>query len=391
MLLDDAFYAFGKQHPGFAGIIAQDDRTLVARFTGKPTATEDEVRAFAIEALGQPAGNMRITFGSATYDWVTMFDGLRRVVESVERESPDAIQSFDIDELQNVVRVGVSADASIERLNARFPSERWLSFEEAVRVETTQGTRALYRPVLGGTQIVSGFRPACSNAGAASTTYFDDPSWWMQPFYVLTAAHCSNNWGDVSGESMYQPQWPDSVGYEELDPPFKTRAQLNDWRCPLLQLCRYSDVSVYRLTGSGVPAYPYPVVAATPNADPLTVSYGWTMVGQWVNPPAGLFVVKTGRSTGSTAGTITQTCQTSLVTGPFNDRVFICFSAASAGIEPGDSGGAIVGGGTGVLNNHAGVVFARGGPTTTIFATFGSIAADFFPLALVTFCQNGPC
>ena len=387
ILMDDAFHAFGQSHPGFGGLWMRQDGTLVAGFMGAPTATRDEIARLALDVFGPPARSRRIEFESAAYPFALLYNELKRLVALAR---PEWLSRFGIDESRGKLTIGAVDEKARKELAAildpRVPAE--IAVEG--RVEADQGLSGFYRPLLGGSRA---FAPGgCSLGGNASTVTFSDPNWWGAPQYVLTAAHCTSAFGGVTPSNLFQPT-SDLAAVEIADPGFLTRGSIGDWRCPSVTqpLCRYSDVAVFLTVGGGVPAYPYPAVAATPNADPSVVSFAWTMIQQWQTPPMGLGVVKTGATTGSTFGVVERTCETVSFLG----RWLICVSGAVYGSDGGDSGGAVVGGGVGTQNYHAGIHFGRNSVTgMRWFSPHANITSDFFlnPIqgVLITYtCPNG--
>jgi hypothetical protein len=388
--MDDAFYEFGRTHPGFGGVTMRADGALVASFVGEPSASASEVEALAAAVFGPPARGRKIAFAAASRDFVSLYEELRRVIEVA---NPDWLSRFGIDEARGRLSFGAvdarAAAALRDIVRKDVPVD--ITLEE--RAVADQGLSGLFRPTLGGTRVTVG-GGGCSIAGNASSVPFLETGWWSSPQYVLSAAHCTSSFGALTGDALYQPL-VDLVAFEVADEPFKTRTQIGDWRCPASAgaTCRYADVAVFEMAGGGIAAYPYPVIAATPNADPTTVSFGWTILQQWGHIPMGLGVVKTGASTGSTFGYVQHTCETIA----FLNRWILCVSGAPYGSQGGDSGGSVVGGGVGTDNYHAGVHFARNNATgMRWFSPHSNIALDmtYFPgsfgrLLLTFTCWNG--
>jgi hypothetical protein len=385
---DQALYQFSKEHAGFGGITMTSDGSLVASFTGQPTATASEVEGFAVQVLGPPARGRRVTFEKSERSFDFLYDELQAFLAGAK---DNGLTMFDIDEHRHRILLGFSDREKLNRVRSALVDKPWFVTEIAEAVPTLQGVRGFFRPLLGGTEIRTGsISDPCSFGGAASLVAFDDPAWWSAPQYALTAAHCSREWGIVGvGDEMGQPSTDDLVGVELVDPPFFTPTQ--DPACPqqVPWRCRYSDVSIYRLSGQGLPAWPYPVVAATPVNDPLSVAFGWTLLGMWYQPPFGMQVVKTGRTTGSTAGHIINTCQSRLANSLFGPAWFLCISVVDGAALAGDSGSPVVGGGFGVINYHAGIVFA-GGASAYYFTPHGNIIGEL-GMNYFVHCLGLPC
>jgi len=153
------------------------------------------------------------------------------------------------------------------------------------------------------------------------------------------ASHCTNKQGGVEGTQYYQPldQIPaEFIGTEIADPNY----QRNIPECPRGKVCRYSD-SAYAQLANGVPAS-LGIIAKTlsVNTGSLTLDttqFKITAKGVPIVPPDGTAVVvnKVGRTTGWTAGNLTNTCVNTAVSG--TNIVQLCQNFVSAGVGAGDS------------------------------------------------------
>jgi hypothetical protein len=233
----------------------------------------------------------------------------------------------DLDEASNRVLVGVergASHASIRSLAARLgvPAEA-LSVRDTDPIVYVATLRDLVRPVVAGLQINFG-QFVCSigfNAVSGGQSSF------------VTASHCTNRQGGVEGTQYFQPLASTSgslIGTEVADPQY-----FRGGECPKGKKCRYSDAA-RAAYASGV-TVDLGGIASTSAANngSLTIAgtfnitaEGTALVGQTAN--------KVGRTTGWTAGSVTNTCVTTGVSG--SNVALICQTFVGAGVGGGDSG-----------------------------------------------------
>lgn len=149
----------------------------------------------------------------------------------------------------------------------------------------------------------------------------------------ITNSHCTNRQGRRDGTQYYQPlsSVPNSFIGTEVDDP----GYFRNGPCPKGARCRYSDAArvVY---ASGVNSDVGEIAQTTgENNASLTIAgtfnisgEGTALVGQTAN--------KVGRTTGWTAGAITNTCVNTGVSG--SNNVLLCQTFVGAGVGAGDSG-----------------------------------------------------
>jgi hypothetical protein len=155
----------------------------------------------------------------------------------------------------------------------------------------------------------------------------------------LTNSHCSDIQGAVDGESFYQDDvsiW-NLIGTEQLDPGFWSGGA-----CPPGRVCRRSDalwgsynetptsagkVAVSTTIGSG----------STPGSLVSTVQYAVDAAGiRSVTPGCCSTLYKTGRTTGTTAGSINKVCFDTPLSS--SNKTLLCQSSVTAPSGAGDSG-----------------------------------------------------
>ena len=198
-----------------------------------------------------------------------------------------------------------------------------------------------HRPVVAGLQI--GNTPAADGSFGACTLGFVAWSARQQRFGFVTNSHCTTTRGVVESTRFYQPSRRgifflgrpgtdvNDVGTEVEDPSYHT--------CYGFFTCRYSDSAFvvfpsYFSAGSAfeLGGIPDPVFGC------CNLGYDETRRGAFIgeaSPPEGNGVCKTGRSTGPTCGSVTDTCDDSFMEGGY---VYRCQFTASYSRAGGDSG-----------------------------------------------------
>ena len=241
----------------------------------------------------------------------------------------------DNDETANRVRIGVADVSSLGQVRAAvarsgLPDEAVLieQAEPIVLVATLQNV--VDRPVRAGVQIHFG-QYVCSVG-------FNATDGTQRSF--VTASHCTNKQGGVESTAYYQPLQSSSGGQiaTEVEDPVYVR---NGPGCPRGRLCRYSDAAralyanpanqalgLIAKTGAATNGSLEIAGSFTISADDCSTTGGCLAVGTLVN--------KVGRTTGWTAGNITNTCVNTGVSG--SNIVQLCQSFVSAGVAGGDSG-----------------------------------------------------
>lgn len=191
----------------------------------------------------------------------------------------------------------------------------------------------------------------------------------------LTAAHCSDGI-EAAGSPLFQANknLSDNVGVEAVDPVGFTGSP-----CPTGYRCRYSDVSYVLYTGD---YYAGKKIAETTVVGTGTSSGNLT-VGLYRPAPTttdiieGLAVRKTGQTTGTTQGVITNDCFDSLHPDVSGLRI-LCSALVSARAGEGDSGAPVyVVNGSGAY--HAGILWAgdsQGSSNLYFFSPWEGIHAD---------------
>lgn len=371
---DDEFARVSRAEvPGFAGYYLQNDGTPVIRLVD-PEQRGAAERYLAQELVrarrGRNAGGAaRPVFREARYDFAQLkgwADPLARLT------SRGDVYTIDVDEVENRVRVGVADQGAIAAVRAEAARlgvpddalfvETQPKPEQRINVTDWNGT------LQGGIQIAS--------AAGYCTLGFNAQRVWYPGWIFVTNSHCTNAYFAPDGGAIYQNTLVGAnfVGNEVAD--------RGTWNCigtPLL--CRQADAAYIgqshnRAIGQGV-------VARTPWA--FGAPGGLNIIGRYdviarhvAGAPVGTWLDKTGRTSGTTYGQVTQSCVTI--------GNLVCQDISNVWSQPGDSGSPIVvlvgGGPTGYGAELHGILW--GGPSNNWNVTYssrlGGIEADLGPL-----------
>ncbi len=291
---DDEFARAARaEAPGFAGFYLEDDGTPVVRLvdTGKKAAAQQYL-APRLAALrgGRQKISRQPVFRPAAYDFAQLkgwADGLTPMTERGD------VYSIDVDEKFNRVTVGVKDAAAISAVRAQATELGIPAAALHVRTEGKPEPRnvtAFHNPVYGGIQIAFG-QYLCTlgfNGTANGQSIF------------VTNSHCTSTYFGYDGGPIYQPTNTPAnlIGYEVADNPGPVRSADAAYIAHNGSRGVSQGIIAQTPWPSGGSFYlneltPYTVVART---------YGSAPVGTWID--------KTGRTTGSTYGQVTQSCVT---------------------------------------------------------------------------------
>ena len=353
--------------PGFGGLFIDE---------GMPTVYLTDVgqRGIAERALGgfaraRGATGIRVLAGRYAYG------DLDRWFHEVSYNAFEhgGVVFVDLDEAANRVLVGVergASHASIRSLAARLgvPAEA-ITVRDVDPIHYAATLQDQVRPVVAGLQInFPGF--LCSigfNAVSGTENSF------------VTASHCTTTQGGVEGTQYWQSlsSQPNSfIGTEVADPDY-VRGKGRNSPCPKGRRCRFSDAS-RAAYADGVPFTLGGIAQTTgPNNGSLTIAGTFTINGEG-GEVVGDIANKVGRTTGWTAGVITNTCVNTGVSG--SNIVQLCQNFVSAGVGGGDSGSDVFlqsGGGVRLL----GVLWGgNGAGTQFVYSPIANVEQELGPL-----------
>jgi hypothetical protein len=323
---------FARQVPGFGGyFLSRDGAPTVYLTRGSSRAPVDRILAGYLSARGLSTAAVRVVEGR--YGW-NQLQRWQAVATPEALAIPGAV-FVDNDETTNRVLVGVENLSAMGRVRAAvaqlgIPDDAVIvQRAEPIRQVATLQT-VVDRPVRAGVQInFPGF--LCSvgfNATAGGQKSF------------ITASHCTTKQGGVESTPYWQPLQSvngTQIATEVADPVYVRNAG-----CPKGKKCRVSDSSraayinganqalglIARTSGANNGSLDI-VGSFSITSDDCTTSLGGCL-------PVGATVNKVGRTTGWTAGTITNTCVNTGVSG--TNIVQLCQSFVSASVGAGDSG-----------------------------------------------------
>jgi hypothetical protein len=353
-----------RQVPGFAGFMYDTMGTPIVLLTdvSQRGRAAEAVRPFLEQPrhfAGGRHGKMEIEVRQVKYDYVQLTDWYRAMVRSLLGMPGLVVTS--IDHARNGLQVGVSGpgfvdDAIRRALAAGVP-------RDAIHVEVS-ALRPLSSPTaLNGTwdSIPAGARirivnPATSQATSCTAGFnVADPN-NPSDRWLMTAAHCTSNFGGFSTTSpdLVYHNWSTGryVGAERWDTAWSVNAQyywynpfLYGPECPAGAVCRAADVAWIKYDTASwnygsiarpqnANAYPggnYLAINSTSPVYRITNGRWYAMEGETVN--------KVGGTTGLTTGTVVSLCSDLYWTNGPTPRVILCTQVASGnGADVGDSG-----------------------------------------------------
>ena len=363
---------FARQVPGFGGFFLNQDGTPTVYLTrGSSRAPAERVLAGYLKGRGLSTAAVRVL--EARYRW----QQLERWQAAATGEAlalPGAV-FVDNDETSNRVRIGVENLGAIGQVRAavarlRIPDDAVIveRADPIVQVATLQNV--VDRPVRAGVQI--------NFPGFICSVGFNATSGTQQSF--ITASHCTTKQGGVESTPYWQPLESvngTQIATEVADPVYVR----NGPGCPRGRKCRLSDASRAAYI-NGVNPTLLSAIAKTSAANngslDITGSFSITSddcaaLGGCLT--TGTIVNKVGRTTGWTAGAITNTCVNTGVSG--SNIVQRCQTFVSAGVGGGDSGSDVFQITSGSNVKLAGVLWGGNSVGTQfVFSPFGNVTAE---------------
>jgi len=321
-----------RQVPGFGGFFldATGEPTIyLAR--GASRAPAERALGAYLAARGLSAAALHVR--EARYGW----QQLQRWQDAATNGafSVNGTVYVDNDETTNRVRVGVEnigstgqVRAAVARLGVPDDAVIVDQVEPIVQVASLQNM--LDRPVRAGVQI--------NFPGFLCSVGFNATSGGQKSF--VTASHCTTKQGGVENTPYYQPlQSVDGtvIAREVADPAYTKLAG-----CPGGKTCRYSDASRAAYVNGANQALGLIAKTSAANNGSLEIVGSFTITADDCTTTlggclaVGATLNKVGRTTGWTAGTLTNKCVNTGVQG--TRIVQLCQNFVSAGVGGGDSG-----------------------------------------------------
>jgi hypothetical protein len=166
--------------------------------------------------------------------------------------------------------------------------------------------------------------------------------------FFFTASHCTETYFGVDGDIASQPYSSttdtsyDHIGHEVGDPSY----WYDEPYCYTGYWCRYSDAAVFKYS---ITSFTYGAEARTTSRSttPGTVgsttiaasNFSYTGLGNEADMMVGDTLDKVGRTSGWTAGVISNVCRDVYV--PFTNQYLACSTVVNMTVMPGDSGSGV--------------------------------------------------
>jgi hypothetical protein len=365
---------FARQVPGFGGFFLDPDGTPTVSLTrGASRAPAEQLLSGYLAARGLSTASVRVA--EARYGWKQ----LQRWQEDATMEAlavPGAV-FVDNDETRNRVLIGVENLGAAGQVRAA--AARVGIPDDAVIVERTDPIRRVAtlqnvvdRPVRAGVQI--------NFPGFLCSVGFNATSGTQKSF--ITASHCTSTQGGVEGTPYWQPLQsvaPTQIATEVADPVY-VRGGAD---CPRGRRCRVSDASRAAYINGNNQALGLIARTSGANNGSLEIIGSFSITSDdcaGANNlggclPTGTTVGKVGRTTGWTAGAITNTCVNTGVQG--SNIVQLCQTFVSAGVGGGDSGSDVFQVTSGSNVKLAGILWGgNSGGTQFVFSPLANVTRD---------------
>jgi hypothetical protein len=381
--LDGRFAELARQVPGFGGYFFDTHGDLNVYLTD--LSQEPVARAILAEvAKNRPEGPQHrfnrpaeIVVRHGVYDFSQLdrWHGQMRGVFAIP-----GVQFLDTDEAANLIRVGVTAEEAVPEVEALAESHgvpgSALIVDVVPPITPVVTLRDYVRPTEGGLHI-DWSTLYCS---LGINVWYSNPNVGVPVGTAgfFTASHCSTTQGSTDG-TVYS-QGGLRIAAERWDPPFLSNAQNS--RCPLNRRCRWSDATfaaydagVSWQLGAIARTLSYGLGLGQPGSiDINSSSPKFTINGGVFTPTMGSYLDKMGRTTGWTAGAVSQTC-TDYAQSP--DIVIMCQDRVDAFADGGDSGSPVFQWNGGLTVAVAGIVWGKTGTGGFIFSNTQVIQSDF--------------
>ena len=361
---------FARRVPGFGGFFLSQDGTPTVYLTrGSSRGPAELVLAGYLSARGLSRAAVHVL--EARYGW----SQLERWQEAATEDAlavPGAV-FVDDDETANRVRIGVenlSASGLVRAAAARrgIPDEAVIVERAAPIVQVATLQNVVDRPVRAGVQI--------NFPGFLCSVGFNATSGAQKSF--ITASHCTSKQGGVESTPYWQPLQSvngTQIAVEVADPVYVK----NGPGCPAGKKCRRSDASRAAYLNGNNQALGLIAKTSGANNGSITITGSFTVNSNDCSTIGGCLAVgttvnKVGRTTGWTAGKITNTCVNTAVSG--TSIVQLCQTFVSAGVGAGDSGSDVFR----IVSNGvklAGILWGGSSDGKQfVFSPFGNITAE---------------
>jgi hypothetical protein len=331
--LDEQLAAVAKQVPGFGGMFYDQDGTLQV-YMAEHKGPADAALMSSLDAVlarevggGERLSGRGMEVIEGQYDFLALHGWQQQITPEVL--NIPGVAYTDNNESKNRIEIGITDTPGTAEEVRKTLAILGIPSDAVVLSETKemdQYLRSRRRPLRGGLQINFG--------GFLCTLGFVAVRNGVNGY--VTNSHCTTTQGGVQGTVEHQPTasgTTNRVGIEIADPTYFTGSG-----CPAGRRCRRSDSSFIQVPH---PSGPSVTTARGTIARPAVNSINWNGVDIFNITSEGSAVVgqavtKVGRTTGRTAGTVSQTCVNTNVSGTTITQ--LCQTFANYGNAGGDSG-----------------------------------------------------
>lgn len=331
---DDLLANVAKQVPGFGGMFFDQDGILQVYMSGQKGPLSATSMAFLEDVIAREIGRGERLSGrgveirEAQYDFLALHGWHQQM--SPEVLTIPGVVSTDNNEMKNRLQIGITGSPGVREEVEKVLSILGVPLEAVVFSEEKPiepYLRSRRRPLRGGLQINFG-NFLCTLGFIAVRNGVNG---------YVTNSHCTTTQGGVQNTVEHQPSasgTTNRVGIEIADPTYVGGGA----GCPAGRVCRRSDSSFIQVPHPSGPAV---TIARGTIARPAVNSFTWNGVDIFNitsegSALVGQAVTKVGRTTGRTAGTVSQTCVNTNVSG--TNITQLCQTFANYGNAGGDSG-----------------------------------------------------
>jgi hypothetical protein len=288
--LDDSLLDVARAVPSFGGMFFDESGRLHVRLLDLSAIADAEkviAEVFGPEIIPEQG----VVAAPAEYSFAALKALHERVTPTVLSVKGTVLT--DVDDADNRVKIGVEDPAARERVEkelARLGIARQMLEIVEIAPILPAHLQGGWRPVTGGLQI--------ETPGKYCTLGFSAIRGGT--LGIVGNSHCTQIQGGVENTAVYQPTASSLIGTETVDPVYS-----NGGSCPVGRVCRDSDSAFFE-TSAAI----YPLIAMTPGAWILSISAWLEVPSKVAYPVQGQVVQKTGRTSGTTSGTIQWACAT---------------------------------------------------------------------------------
>jgi hypothetical protein len=330
---DEQLANVAMQVPGFGGMFFDQDGTLQVYMVGQREPANEALTSLLEDVLAREVGNGErlssrgMEIREAKYDFLELHRWQQQMTPEVL--AIPGVVSTDTAEDKNRLQIAITDEPGTAEAVEEALSKLGIPREMVVVNETkpiVQYLRNRRRPLRGGLQINFG-NFLCTLGFIAVRNGVNG---------YVTNSHCTTTQGGVQNTVEHQPiasGTTNRVGIEIADPTYFSGSG-----CPAGRVCRRSDSSFIQVPHPSGPAV---TTARGTIARPAVNSFNWNGVDIFNitsegSALVGQAVTKVGRTTGRTAGTVSQTCVNTNVSG--TNITQLCQTFANYGNAGGDSG-----------------------------------------------------